>query len=400
MNIVLLQGPLGPFFADLADALVQQGAVVHRICFNKGDWHYAKADHVVNYTEGADTWPEWFAAYVAAHDIQAVVCYGDSRYYHRMARGICDAENIMFFACEEGYVRPGFVTFEEAGNNANSLFPDKFRTGTLPEQKKPEPAKIERIFRHQFWFATIYYIVKDWKLYGFRHYKHHRRGNWASEMMAWLRAGFRKQFVTRFKEKGLTDRLIELHADNLFVVPLQVAVDTQMIYHSRFDSVEEFIAEVMQSFASHASEDAHLIIKHHPMDRGFNHYGRAITKLSKALDCEKRVTYAFDVDLAALLANAAGCVTVNSTVASQALEAGVPTITLGKSMLEKAGLTAVCTLDAFWQAVPAVDAVQIERFKDAVIMQTQIAGSFYCDRDVAARNIAEKIRRKILKNII
>ncbi|WP_262694523.1 capsular biosynthesis protein [Kordiimonas aquimaris] len=397
MNIVLLQGPLGPFFADLADALAQQGMVVHRICFNKGDWHYAKADHVVNYTEGADTWPEWFTAYAAKHDVQAVVCYGDSRHYHRLARGVCDAENIKFFACEEGYVRPGFVTFEEAGNNANSLFPAKFRAGTLSGQKKPSPAKIQQIFKHQFWFATIYYIVKDWKLHGFRHYKHHRSGNWASEMMAWLRAGFRKQFITRFAEKGLTDRLVQRHAGNLFVVPLQVAVDTQMIYHSRFDSVEDFITEVMRSFAAHAPADAHLVIKHHPMDRGFNHYGRVITKLSTALNCESRVTYAFDVDLGVLLENAAGCVTVNSTVASQALEAGVPTVTLGKSMLQAAGLTAVCALDVFWRKVPSVNVLQIQQFKNALITHTQTTGSFYCDRDIAAHEIAIKIVKILRK---
>ena len=397
MNIVLLQGPLGPFFADLACQMAQQGMTVHRICFNKGDWHYANADHVVNYTEGADAWPEWLADYVRAHAIGAVVCYGDSRYYHRTARSVCEAVDIKFFACEEGYVRPGYVTFEEGGNNANSPFPEAFRAGALIERPSPVPAKIEQIFQHQFWFATMYYIVKDWKLYGFRHYQHHRGGNWASEMMAWLRAGFRKNFVTRFRERGLTQRLVSQHAGKLFVVPLQVAVDTQMVYHSRFDSVEDFIAEVMQSFAVHAPKDAHMVIKHHPMDRGFNHYGRAVARIGKKLGCSARVTYAFDVDLPALLSFAAGCVTVNSTVASQALDAGVPTLTLGKSMLETAGLTADCTLDAFWQDPTPVDMAEVTRFKRALIAQTQVPGSFYCNRHIAAVEIALRVHEKIIK---
>lgn len=397
MNIVLLQGPLGPFFADLADRMAARGMTVHRICFNKGDWHYAKADHVVNYTGSADDWANWFADYVGEQQIAAVICYGDSRHYHRMARDVCSKKDIRFFACEEGYVRPGYVTFEEGGNNANSRFPSAFLAGTLPEKKKPAPVKIEKIFQHQFWFATMYYLVKDWKLYGYSRYRHHRGGNWASEMMAWLRGGFRKNFITRFQENGLSEKLVAQHKGKLFVVPLQVAVDTQMIYHSDYDSVEDFITEVIQSFAEHAPLDAHLVIKHHPMDRGFRHYGAHINRLSNRLGCRGRVAYGFDLKLDLLLDNAAGCVTVNSTVASQALDAGVPTVTLGKSMLKAAGLTASQPLDQFWQSPPAVDADAIEHFKDRLVAHTQIAGSFYCDRDIAAAEMASRVYDKINK---
>ncbi len=390
-KILLLQGPLGPFFADLADALGRDGAYVYRICFNKGDRHFAKADHVSCYSKSADEWPLWIERYLARHDIDAVCCYGDCRFYHRKAKAVCDKLGVRFFACEEGYVRPGFVTLEEGGNNANSPFPERFRDDDLKARSAPLPAEISGVFRFQFWFATMYYIVKDWKLWGFGRYHHHRHGNWATEMMAWIIAGVRKNVITRWRESGLTERLVKTHAGNLFFVPLQVAVDTQMKYHSSFASVEEFIETTLRSFARNAPQTAHLVIKHHPMDRGFNHYGRLISRIVRKLDCVSRVTYAFDVDLDRILDASAGCATVNSTVGLQALERGVPTLTLGKSMIRSAGLTAAVGLDQFWRAPGEVNKQNVQNFKRALVAQTQQPGSFYRYRHVAASACSREI---------
>ena len=37
-RVLLLQGPIGPFFRNLGDDLIQAGATVHKINFNGGDW--------------------------------------------------------------------------------------------------------------------------------------------------------------------------------------------------------------------------------------------------------------------------------------------------------------------------------------------------------------------------
>ena len=390
-RILLLQGPLGPFFADLSAELQVHGCETHRVCFNKGDWHFADADHVVRYHGKADDWSEWLSAYMAEHRIDAVCCYGDSRFYHREARAVCSGLEKPIFCFEEGYVRPGFVTMEEGGNNANSLFPKRFKAGDLPDVARPEPACIANAFRFQFWFATLYYIVKDWRLGGFRAYRHHRRGNWANETFAWVRAGFRKHTHSRFRERGLTEKLITEHASNLFVVPLQVAVDAQMKYHSPYDSVPEFIEETLRSFARNAPKQAHLLIKHHPMDRGFTHYGTVISRLVSELGLAHKVTYAFDVDLEAVLKVAAGCATVNSTVGLQALEVGVPTLTMGTAMISDAGLTSGATLNKFWADPGKVELEKVEAFKQQLVAHTQVAGSFYWDRQVAAKNCTQVI---------
>lgn len=394
----MLQGPLGPFFADLAQALSAAGAETHRICFNKGDWHFAQADHVHLFEDTADSWSVFLDDFLIEHAIEAVCCYGDSRHYHSAARQVCDARGIPVFCFEEGYVRPGFVTMERGGNNANSPFPEAFAAGSLPDQRKPEAASIDGHFRFQFWFATLYYIVKDWKLMGFGGYRHHRRGNWAHETLAWIRAGLRKHIYSRFVEKGLTEQLMADTTGPLFTVPLQVAVDAQMIYHSPYGSVADFIDEVLRSFAESAPKDARLLIKHHPMDRGFTHYGGLINRLSRGLGCADRVIYAFDIDLDRILEHSDGCITVNSTVGLTALELGTPTLTLGKSMVGAAGLTSAKSLSEFWDSPGSVDQTKVEAFKMSLVTQTQIPGSFYRDRQVAARAAACKLMSVALQS--
>ncbi len=396
-HILLLQGPLGPFFADLSDALHDEASrlgielVTHKINFNKGDWHYAKADQVVNYHGKPADWQAWLTQYVQGHEIDTVLLYGDSRYYHRIAREVCKQLGVRLYACEEGYVRPGYVTFEAGGNNANSSFPAKFVAGELPEKEIPEPYVVGGVFRFQFWFATLYYVVRGWRFAGFWHYQHHRRGNWVREMIAWIAGGAKKQLWTRWREAGLTEKLVGAYAGKIFVVPLQVSVDSQIIHHSSYHNMEEFMDDVLSSFAANAPADAHLLIKHHPMDRGFHHYGAIIHKAIARLGLEGRVTYAYDVDLGALFQVAAGCVTVNSTVGLMAVEQGVPTLALGKSMMRDVGLGSALSLHRFWCSREVADQSQVQIFKKLLVAHTQVPGSFYKERHVAAATVAKRL---------
>lgn len=395
-TILLLQGPLGPFFADLFGALKQEGAVTHRVCFNRGDHHFADADHVVKFDQPQAAWPAWLKAYMRQYKVDAVCCYGDCRSYHMQAKAVCAQLGVAFIAMEEGYVRPGFVTLEQEGNNANSPFPKKFKarevkTGEVGDCDVPEPAQIANHFRFQFWFAFLYYVVKDWRLSGFRHYHHHRKGNGVLEMLAWLRGFMRKQFITRWREAKLLDRLTSQHSGKIFLVPLQVAADMQIICHSDYENVHEFIKQTIQSFADNAPKNAQLVIKHHPMDRGFQHYGGYIRALCRKHGCSDRVTYAFDLDLDTVLEHAAGCVTVNSTVGLQALEHGVPTIMMGQSMAHAAGIAPATDLDAFWKAPGEVDKASVANFQRQLVAETQVPGSYYRNRYVAARGCAQKI---------
>lgn len=365
--------------------------MTHRICFNRGDHHFAKADHVVKYENGVTEWQSWLEAYLIDQHIDAVCCYGDCRRYHAQAKSVCDRMGVRFIALEEGYVRPGFVTLERDGNNANSSFPEHFKAGRTENNQPIAPAQIAGHFRFQCWFAFLYYVVKDWRLVGYRNYAHHRSGNGLLEMLAWLRGFSRKHMITRWRERGLARRLISAHGGKMFLVPLQVAADMQIICHSNYDNVRQFIEQTIRSFAENAAKDAHLVIKHHPMDRGFQHYGGHVRRLSKATDCSARVTYVFDLNLDKVFEHTAGCITINSTVGLQALERGVPTITLGNSMVRMAGIAPAENLEAFWTKPGEVNKNEIADYRERLIAATQVPGSFYRDRQVAAMGCARKI---------
>ena len=66
-----------------------------------------------------------------------------------------------------------------------------------------------------------------------------------------------------------------------FIVPLQVFNDSQVRIHCDFPSVRSFLLHVLSSFAEHAPADTNIIIKHHPMDRGFIDYWRDIKRFIK-----------------------------------------------------------------------------------------------------------------------
>ena len=392
-SLLILQGPLGPFFGTLADEMRTRGWITHKINFNRGDRYYGRADLCTDYHGTADDWAAFLYAYMEEHQITAVIVYGDCRHYHSVAKQVCKKQGVRFFACEEGYVRPGFVTCEQGGNNAGSSFPEDFRQGTYDAVRPVRPHIERNIFFHQIWFTGMYYAASQWHASDdFNQYYHHRPGTWWTESCSWLLAAWRKT-GHRLQAGGITRHLMKRYAGRMIIVPLQVAVDTQMIHHSPYDSVQDFIHEILTSFAAHASPDQHLVIKHHPMDRGFHHYGAFIDDLAGTHGVKGRVTYCFDVDLDALIKASAGVITVNSTVGITSLFAGRPTLFTGTAMAHTAGLSADCTLDAFWHQLPAPDMKKVLAYKKALIPATQVPGNFYKNRFVAACHIADKIIR-------
>ena len=400
-NILLLQGPIGPFFAYFAEALDRAGANSFKINFNKGDALFSFAAHMTDYQGNPAEWRDFLSRYMRQHNVDAVIVYGDQRFYHRAAREIADQHDIRYFAFEEGYVRPGYVTFEEFGNNANSRFPmwfnEQHSSGKLREANIPSLLDPGYTFGGQIWNAIAYYVVKDWKFWGFKHVKHHRPGNWFTEMNAWILSWFRKMKTTRLEEGFIAKLAKEKQRTKMpiYFVPLQVAVDSQILYHSRFKGMHDFMSEVFRSFSNCAAKDAILVMKHHPMDRGYNHYGIGIKKLARENGIEDRVHYVFDADLADLFKITDACVTVNSTVGLIALKANVPTLALGKAMFADAGLSSDMRLDDFWQNYGEVDQGKLTGFDTHIIAETLIPGSFYGKRAETSDAAVQKLERML-----
>ena len=133
----------------------------------------------------------------------------------------------------------------------------------------------------------------------------------------------------------------------------------------------------MRSFASHAPADTLLVIKQHPMERGYSMHTAMIEGLARELCIPERVLYIHDQHLPTLLSNARGVVVINSTVGLSAIDHDTPVKTLGNAIYDMTGLTHQGELEDFWQNPPKPSRNLYNAFYHEVIRKTQINGNFY-----------------------
>ena len=388
-SILFLQGPLGPFFRELAKAFSDVGYTTHKINFNGGDRFYSGADMVSDYTGTVNEWPVFLESYLQGHQIQSVFLLGDCRLYHRLARPVCERLGVAFMVFEEGYVRPDTITLELNGVNALSqldLSPESIHSTGLVTVKAP--VSIGPTMKPRAIFASLYYWASFFGQWRFRHYVHHRAFNPVREGFCWVRSYARKQLVKR-SDKKIHRKLCTDFSGKFVLVPLQVHDDSQKIYHSSYRLVERFIEEVVRSFAQNAAAGQVLCFKHHPMDRGYTHYGRVIGDLAFRFGLEGRVFYCHDNSLPELYRHAFSVVTVNSSVGLSALLHNIPVKTMGKAMYDIEGLTHQGSLDSFWQNPQPVDIDLFARFHSRLYQMTQINGSFFKHWELSCHNALE-----------
>ncbi|MCC7007172.1 MAG: capsular biosynthesis protein [Ottowia sp.] len=382
-RILLLQGPLGPFFRRLGRDLVEAGAHVIKIDFNGGDWLFSPSNSIA-FRDSLVEWPVFFEKIIIEHKIDRVFLFGDCRPLHLIAHEIAGQHNIDVSVFEEGYLRPDYVTLEQFGVNGNSQIS---RSPDFYTDRQSPTALVAKEVGNTFWYAAgwavLYYIASVLLSPYYRHYRHHRPLA-LSEGWVWIKSAWRK-FKYQLKERGQQFALSTSLRKQFFLVPLQVQNDAQMHAHSDFESVENFIAWTISSFSQYAPADTLLVIKHHPMDRGYHDYTQAITKLTQDHGIEDRVRYIHDQNLPTLLACARGVVVVNSTVGLSALHHSTPLKVCGTAIYDMKGLTYQGTLDTFWACAPneTVDTILLECFRNNLVKHTQLNGSFYKRLDCA-----------------
>jgi len=378
-KVLMLQGPVGPFFHRLGKDLENVGAEVHKINFNGGDWFFSPKNGI-NFTGKPQEWGKFFAAFIEKQKIDRLLLFGDCREYHRIAHAIAHAQGIEIGVFEEGYVRPDYITFERFGVNGFSLLP---RNREFYDQLNKDNFTIAptipvgNSFYWMAWWVFLYYLFSALLSPFFRFYLHHRPLNpW--EITYWIRSWWRK-WLYQYQEKGVLNYLIQEKKKNYFLVPLQISTDAQVCKHSPYRSVEHFIESVMISFAQHGHQESILVIKHHPLDRGYHDYGALIKKVAPKYGIAKRCWYVHDQHLPTLLEHSRGVVVINSTVGLSALHHNVPLKVCGTAIYDMEGLTYQGSLDTFWGEAPLhnMDRQLFEKFRGYIIDYKQINGNFY-----------------------
>lgn len=376
-RVLLLQGPLGPFFRRLSKDFTLAGARVFKVNFNGGDWLFYPTDSF-NYRGRMEDWPAYLEALLDQLHVDVVMLFGDCRLIHAPVHKIAHSRGLKIGVFEEGYIRPDFITLERIGVNGHSVIPrnpEYYLNNPAPAMEPMMPVG------NTFWFmvrwAVLYYFVAGLLKPFFLHYQHHRPLNWL-EIFPWLRSVWRKGYYA-IKERGILARLTGELNGQFFLVPLQVHNDAQVHIHSEFDSIRHFIRKVMTSFAQHAPHNTTLIIKHHPLDRAYHDYTRSIRKWIEEIGLQGRCLYIHGQHLPALLQSACGVVVVNSTVGLSALTHGTPVKVCGKAVYDMRGLTFQGSLDDFWGQSQhnKPDISLFINFQNYLVFHTQLNGSFY-----------------------
>jgi len=377
---LLLQGPMGSFFATLARTLRDQGQEVWKVNFNAGDDHYFSGDGVLRFSETMHHWPARLAEWLDQHCIDALVLFGQTRTMHVQAMEVAKRLGLTIYVFEEGYLRPDYVTLEVGGVNAESAIPrdpDFYRQLDIEAQPAPLPTRQD--FGEVANIAMTYAMAAWQGRRKYPHYAHHRCVSPVREGLRWVRGGWRK-WKNRWAESHMLDFLsADAQLKRFFLVPLQVHNDSQIVHHSSFGTVANFIGHVLESFAADAAPEHLLVFKHHPLDRPYKDYRQLIELRAAELGISGRVHYIHDQHLPTLLQRARGVVTVNSTTGLQALFHGTPLITLGQCFYAVPGMVHAGPLQRFWRQPGEVDKQLFSKFRNYLLRETQLNASFYAE---------------------
>lgn len=382
-RVLMLQGPAGPFFWRVAKMLRGRGAKITKVNFNAGDDLFYPGPDVVRFRGTREEWPEFFADVVRGHRIERVLLFGDCRPLHRRAIENSEELGVEVYVFEEGYLRPDFVTLERGGVNGFSSIPrDPEFYRSLTPTKLPDPVPVGNVLPRAAAYASAYALSHSFGRRLYPHYQHHRDIHPLRQARLWLGAGIRRAAHT-WRDRKLDAQIASGDFPPFFIVPLQVHLDAQM-QHCPFDSVEDFLAAVVRSFAAHALPDNVLLVKDHPLGRPYRDYSACLDRLRSEFELGDRLRYVDVIHLPTALKAARGTVVINSTVGLSSIHHGTPVKCLGAAVYDIAGLAFHGPLDHFWSSARHVDRHLYRRYRWWLRRVSQLEGSVWTQlRDTA-----------------
>jgi len=389
--VLLLMGPLGLFFARLSRYLEAQGVAVYKLSLPLHEFGF-RPEQRLAYAGPVEAFPSTLASWIERYGIRHVFMYGDYISLHRLALAeLRHYPQVSVGVFELGYARPRYITLERGGVNARSALPRDpcyYRTlpASLPRSRagaRHASRPVVRRWQRLRLAKAISFVVHAFQHYPLLPYPHKLQPRLFDLWAQYL--GILRGLLYPITEAPVRRRLRRGSA--YVLVALQVASDSQIQESSPYAGMEPLIEELTASFAAHAPAQLRLVFKHHPRDRGYNHYGRCIAALRRRFRLSRaRVLYLHDAPLAPLLASdqCVGLITVSSTVGLQALEAGVPVKLMGDTFFAIDGLVDQAPLECFWQQPQAPDPDLWRRFRTEMLTKTQWRGSFDGPVDFAA----------------
>jgi capsular polysaccharide export protein len=402
--IMLLQGPVGPFFQELQGDFVERGFDVIKVNFNGGDLFFFNNSDVLNFRGSPSDWSVWLSAFIAKRRPAAIVLFGDGRPYHVEALRIAIENHLVSWCLEEGYIRPNYVTCERSGNNAQSLL----RQSAAARTRSPITA--EASIKSAFWitalYAATYTIAQTFLSAPFQNNIPHRNRPIALECVRWAVNVWRKVVFYRDNRKLLTE-IMNGRLRDYYVIALQVHDDLNLLRSGKGWDMERVVDEATRSFAEHAPSGHRLLFKVHPLDRGHRPYRKMVARAARQRGCESRVTVVDDGPIGPMINHSDGLITVNSTSGLIALWQGRPLLVLGDAVYSTPALGTLPPRDSsemhlFWRRPRIADVTAVSAFLDRMRQESLIGGSFYLApfRTMTAEAVVNRIQSEFMNERI
>jgi capsular polysaccharide export protein len=395
-SFLFLQGPIARFFDRLGGALIARGHRVHRINLHFGDQLFWRLP-ATNYRGRFEDWRGFVGAMLDQHQVTDLVLHGDRRPYHIVAAEEARARGIAVIATDLGYVRPDWITLEHDGMTTYSRFPRDPAAIRALAAKLPEPQPGPS-FHTPFWLIAVLDVAYNLGLvFGrpfYPHYRYHSIVHPFAEYAGWIWSRLKKLFTAR--TTAAEKCRLQTESGSYFLVPLQISTDFQIRGHSPFRDVREAVHEIIASFAASGS-DRKLVFVVHPLDNGLIGWSRFVARLARRFAVAEQVQVLDGGTPTDLLRNAAGIVTINSTIGVTALHHGVPVKVLGNAVFDVAGLTCQSSLAAFWHDPPPPDPALMAAFLRALIGTTQVKGGYYerASQNCAIAGFVERLEQRL-----
>jgi len=376
-SFLFLQGPISPFFAEVAAGLQARGHAVQRINLCLGDRLFWRGAPGVaeDFTGRAEAWPGFVAAAMDRWGITDLVLLGEQRDCHRAAIEAARARGAAVTVTDFGYFRPDWITLERDAMGGESRFPRDPEAIHALAAGLP-PADLTERFRDDFprqaaW--DVLYHLANMLPWPFPHYRSHQLHHPLATY-----AGIALRLLRRSAERAEGARAMErVRGRPFWVFAMQMETDFSIRAYSDYPDMDTPLREVVRSFAEHAPREGHLIVKVHPLDPCLKRWGRRIPAIAAAAGVAGRVHVAHHGTLDAMIEASRGVVTVNSTVGLRAIIMQRPVRALGRAVWNVPGLAHGGALDAFWAGASPPDADLRQDFLAALQAATQLRGVFY-----------------------
>jgi len=381
-RVLLLQGPVGPFFRELQNALDIAGVDTLRIGFNRADgpcFGSVSRARYRRHTGSPATWPHDAASILAEFRPDMVILFGAERPAHSVMRAIAERRNIPVLCLEEGYIRPGFITAEYGGTNAESPLaycaPEPHAgVSTLPSGTD------FRAFRHMARHAFVYYALRTLFASPGEAAFFHRRFAVRTEISGWAGNLLRRTWNCR-RDRRVIDRLTGPQSGSYYLAALQVPGDSNLGVAAMGWTTASFIEASIASFAAHAPAQTRLVFKVHPLARGRDPDLRLIPELARSFGIASRIDILESGSIGMLAHSARGLLTINSTSGLSAIAHGTPLLAAGRSIYTHRPLAWTApdpeAFNRFWTEGRAAPGSLRLGFLDAILSEALLAGDFY-----------------------